>query len=207
VGLLLLVLIAGCSASSHVQHTPAQFTPIDTTRIADDRPEVVWTRLISRLPDAGFADLEIDDAAKAVRLSLSTDHPSDYVDCGRTLRTFEGIWGGVETFEYEPAGSSTYKLTNYEGDALEATREVALQATATVHVQPSANITEVSVDVTYDLRSQVRYNKDSVFAGDGGEPVIRTISFGTDRPGVGDGEAALCMSNGRFEAQILDLAA
>jgi len=211
--LLLSAPLAACSAASSVQHSPAQFTPIESSRVVEAGEDTVLRRLISRLPAAGLTVVEIDDAANAVVVSLTTDQPGEYVDCGRTRRTFEGAWGGVETFDYEPAASASYKLTSYDGVALEAARTVALDATATVRMQPgtatseTAAMTEVRVEVSYDLETQVTYNEGGLFAfaSADAEPVTRAIRFQTDRSGIGDGEVALCMPNGRLEAQLLDL--
>ncbi len=212
--LLFSAPLAACSATSSVQHSPAQFTPIESSRVVEASEDTVLRRLISRLPAAGLTVVEIDDAAKAVVVSLTTDEPGEYVDCGRTRRTFEGVWGGVETFDYEPAAGASYKLTSHDGVALDATRTVVLDATATVRMQPgtatseAAAMTEVRVEVSYDLETQVTYNEGGLFAfaSADAEPVTRAIRFQTDRPGVGDGEVALCMPNGRLEAQLLDLA-
>lgn len=212
--LLLSVPLAACSATSSIQHSPAQFTPIASSRVVAASEDMVLRRLIGRLPAAGLTVVEIDDAATAVVVSLTTNQPGEYVDCGRTRRTFEGVWGGVETFDYEPAASAAYKLTNYDGSALAATRNVVLDATATVRMQPGVAVTgmaattEVRVEVSYDLETQVTYNEGGpfAFARDDAEAVTRAIHFQTERPGIGDGEVALCMSNGRLEAQLLDLA-
>lgn len=211
--LLLSAPLAACSATSAVRHSPAQFTAIESSRVVAASENLVLRRLIGRLPAAGLTVVEIDDAAIAVVVALTTDQPDGYVDCGRTQRTFEGGWGGVETFDYEPASGASYKLTSYDGVALHATRNVVLDATATVWLQPAAAttqpaMTEVRVEVSYDLETQVTYNENGPFAFASGdaEPVTRAIRFETDRPGIGDGEVALCMSNGRLEVQLLDLA-
>ena len=206
--LLLSVPVAGCSATSSVQHSPAQLTPIDTTRLVEGSEGAVRRRLVSRLPGAGLTAVEIDEDLNIVRVSLTTDQPGDYVDCGRTQRTFEGGWGGVETFDYEPATSASYKLSNFEGVALEATREVVLDATATVRMRPSAAMTEVSVDVSYDLRTRITYSTPGGFGSATGDPetVTQDINFQTARPGIGNQEVAYCTSNGRLEARLLELA-
>lgn len=211
VGLVLPLLLAACSATSSVQHSPAKFAPIESARMVDDSPDRVRQRLVSRVPESGLELMETDASSNVIRLSLRTDQPGAYVDCGRTRRTFEGPWGDAETFEYEPAASASYKLTSYDGVPLEARRDVALAATATVRLTPdaaSAAMTEVSVAISYDLETQVAYRERGLFALAAGpaEPVTQTIRFRTDRPGVGDGEVAACMSNGKLEAQILDLA-
>jgi hypothetical protein len=83
---------------------------------------------------------------------------------------------------------------------------VVLDATAAVRIRPSAAMTEVSVDVSYDLETSVLYSELGLFVADDAEAVTREIHFRTDRPGIGEGEVAFCMSNGRLEAQILELA-
>jgi hypothetical protein len=200
--------LAACSATSSVQHSPAELIPIDSTRLVEASEDAVRRRLVSRLPGAGLTVVEIDEALNIVRVALTTGQAGDYVDCGRTQRTFEGGWGGVETFDYRPAASASYKVASYDGVALEATRNVILDATATVRMRPSAAMTEVSVAVDYDLRTKITYTESSVFGSEAkdGEPVTQDISFQTARPGIGDQEVAMCTSNGRLEAELLDLA-
>jgi hypothetical protein len=206
--LLLSLPIAACSATSSVEHSPAQFAAIDQTLTVEASSDVVFERLTKRLPAAGFALFEIDNGLKVLRVSWTADQPDAYVDCGRSQRTFEGAWGPVETFEYGPATSASYKLTSYDGVPLEATRDVVLKATATVRTRPEAAITEVSVDVSYDLSARIGYRELGMFGSPAGEArtVTREIRFQTAEPGIGDEEVAFCMSNGRLEAEILGLA-
>jgi hypothetical protein len=206
--LLLSVPVAACSATSSVQHSPAELSPIDSMRLIEASEDAVRRRLVSRLPGAGLTAVEIDQGLNILRVALTTDQPGDYVDCGRTPRTFEGGWGGVETFDYEAAASASYKVASYDGVALEATRNVVLDARATVKIRPSAAMTEVTVDVDYELRTMITYRKSGTFGSvtDDGETVTQDISFQTTRPGFGDQEVAYCTSNGRLEAELLELA-
>jgi hypothetical protein len=206
--LLLAMPVAACSATSSVEHSPAQFAPIQSTVTVEAGRDVVFNRLAAKLPAAGFTILEIDEGLKLLRVSLTTDAPDGYVDCGRSRRTFEGALGSIETFEYAPATSASYKLTSYAGVPLQATRDVVLRATATVRTQPQEAMTEVSVDVSYDLSAMIGYLELGMFGSPTGEvqTVVREIHFQTAEPGTGDEEVAFCMSNGKLEAQILELA-
>jgi hypothetical protein len=69
-------------------------------------------------------------------------------------------------------------------------------------------MTEVTVDVDYELRTRITYRKSGTFGyvTDDGETVTQDISFQTTRPGIGDQEVAYCTSNGRLEAELLELA-
>jgi hypothetical protein len=206
--LLLALPVAACSATSSVEHSPAQFAPIQSTVTVEAGRDVVFERLTARLQAAGFTLLEIDEDLKLLRVSLTSDEPDAYVDCGRSRRTFEGALGAIETFEYAPATSASYKLTSYDGVPLQATRDVALTATATVRTQPQEAMTEVSVDVSYDLNARIGYQELGTLGSPTGEvqTVAREIHFQTAEPGTGDEEVAFCMSNGKLEAQILELA-
>jgi hypothetical protein len=206
--LLLALPVAACSATSSVDHSPAEFAPIQSSLTVDADRDVVFERLTRRLPEAGFALVEIDDGLQLVRASLTTDQPDAYVDLGHSRRTFEGIWGPVESFEYAPATSASYKLTSYDGVPLQATRDVALKALATIRTRPQGAMTEVSVDVSYDLSARIGYHELGMFGSPTGEvqTVAGEIHFQTAEPGTGDEEVALCMSNGKLEAQILNLA-
>jgi hypothetical protein len=206
--LLLLLPAVGCSATSSVQHEPAQFAPIDSAVQIDAGADVVWERLKNRPPPPGVTVVDIDDAQKLLRLSLTSDRPEAYVDCGRTRRTFEGALGGVEAFDYQPAARATYKLTSYQGAPLEAVRDTVLDATAVVQARPGESMTAVNVDVSYVLRTMITYSKLGVFGSPSGQldSVTREIRFQTDKPGIGDEEVASCLSNGKLERQLLEWA-
>ena len=204
----MLLPTVGCSATSSVQHEPAQFAPINSAVQIDAGTDVVWERLKNRPPPPGFTVVEIDDAQKLLRLSLTSDRPEAYVDCGRTRRTFEGALGGVETFDYQPAARASYKLTSYQGAPLEAARDTVLDATAVVQARPGESMTAVNVDVSYVLRTMITYSKLGVFGSPSGQldSVTREIRFQTDKPGIGDEEVASCLSNGKLERQLLEWA-
>ena len=206
----LLLPLAGCSATSSVQHDPAQFALINSALQVDTDTDLVWERLENRPPPPGFAVVEIDDARRVLRLSVTTrDRSEAYVDCGRTRRTFNSALGGVETFDYQPAAGASYKLSSYQGAPLEATRDTVLYATAVIRTTPSNSGTEVSVDVSYVLKTMITYSKLGVFGSPMGKPdsVTREIRFQTDKPGIGDEEVAFCSSNGNLERQLLEWAA
>jgi hypothetical protein len=206
--LLLLLPVVGCSATSSVKHDPAQFAAIDSAAQVNAGTDVVWERLKNRLPPPGFKVVEVDDIQKLLRLSLTSDRPEAYVDCGRTRRTFEGALGGVETFDYQPAARESYRLANYEGLPLEATRDTVLDATAIVRATPNGSATAVNVDVSYVLRAMITYSKLGVFGSPTGEldSVTREIRFQTEKPGIGDEEVAFCLANGKLERQLLEWA-
>jgi hypothetical protein len=207
--LLLPLALAGCSATSSIQHDPAQFAPIDSAAEVGAGTDVVWDGLKNRPPPPGFTVVEVDNAQRLLRLSLTTDQPEAYVDCGRTRRTFEGAFGKVETFDYQPAARATYKLSSYKGVPLEAARDTVLDATAVVQTTPSGPTTRISVNVSYVLKTMITYSKLGLFGSPTGEldAVTREIRFQTDKPGIGDEEVAFCLSNGKLERQLLGWAA
>jgi hypothetical protein len=198
----------GCSATSSVEHQPAAFAPIVSAVLVEIGTDVVWDRLKNRPPPPGFTVVEVDDARMLLRMSLTYDQPEVYVDCGRTRRTFEGALGGVETFEYEAAARAAYKLASFKGEPLEAARDTVLEATAAVRARPRDSMTEVSVDVSYVLKTMITYSKLGVFGSPTGEldAVTREVRFQTDKPGIGDEEVAFCLSNGKLERQLLEWA-
>lgn len=205
---LLLLPAVGCSATSSVRHDPAQFAPIDSAVQVDTDFDLLWERLKTKPLPPGFTLVEIDEARGLLRLSLTTDRPEAYVDCGRTQRTFEGALGGMETFDYQPAARESYKLSNYQGEPLEATRDTVLDATAVVQTTPNGSATAISVDVSYVLRAMVTYSKLGAFGSPTGEldSVTREIRFQTGKPGIGDEEVAVCLANGKLERELLDWA-
>jgi hypothetical protein len=207
--LLLPLALAGCSATSSVQHDPAQFAPIDSAVEVGAGTDVVWEGLKNRPPPPGFTVVEVDNARRLLRLSLTTDQPEAYVDCGHTRRTFEGAFGGVEKFDYQPAARASYKLSNYKGVPLDAARDTVLDATAVVQTTPSGSTTRVNVNVSYVLKTMITYSKLGLFGSPTGEldSVTREVRFQTDKPGIGDEEVAFCLTNGKLERQLLEWAA
>ena len=151
--------------------------------------------------------VEVDDSSRVAKVSLTTDRPDNYVDCGSTRRTFEGPLGGAETFDYQPAASASYKLTNFEGSALEANRSVVLDVTAVVMVEPRQSATDAKVRIDYVLNTEVTYRELGIFGASGeGTTVTRAMEFHSTDPGSGDEEVAVCASNGDLESKILALA-
>ena len=201
-----LLPVAACTATSSVDHRPAELAVVETTKFVAAPPDVVWQRWTERLPEAGFTMVEVDDSSRVAKVSLTTDRPDMYIDCGSTRRTFEGPLGGAEVFDYDPAASASYKLTNYQGAALEADRSVALDATAVVMVEPRQSATDAKVQIDYVLNTEVTYRDLGIFGASGdGTTVTRAVEFHSTDPGSGDEEVAVCASNGHLESKILAL--
>jgi hypothetical protein len=208
VGLCLAtVVLGGCQATSSVHHEPVLLSPVLVSREVDESVKEVWDRLARSLQSSEFWVVEADPNDRIFWVAVATDEPEEYVDCGWSRRTFEPKIGGSEVFEYNPAASTSYKLTDRGGRVLEATRGTQLRGVASVQVRDENGATQVSTDVSYVLTTALTYGTIGVFGSKGpSEAVTREITFTSAKPGVGDEEVAMCKSRGVLESRLLDLA-
>lgn len=155
-------------------------------------------------------------------MSFSSTKAEDYVDCGRTQRTFkEG--DAVESFNYAVAAKSMFKVAapRQEHPAFSNyavfTREPALEGRANIYVAPSTtdtNRTIVSVNTRYVLTIKVRgesfakHIAGNVFPRGRVPEETYTSTFNTNSSSsydAGGGVNVVCFATGALEREILGL--
>ena len=105
----------------------------------------------------------IERESRIINVSFNTNSPSDYVDCGRTRRTYtQGE--KTETFDYAVADSSTYKMAGTKQphpatfSYANVRRTPKLEGRSNIYVAPDASnpsSTVVSVNTRYIVTIKV----------------------------------------------------
>lgn len=150
------LLVAGC-ASSTINYTPpsVQEAPTNEIQINQDF-DTVWDRLVRNLSADFFVINNIEKASRLINVSVSSQNPSDFVNCGTTSRTFSNPQG-EQRYRYETASSSRFSATTPEGGAFNAIRSPTMDARANIYVAPDGDGTEVRVNVRYVIDVDVQY--------------------------------------------------
>jgi len=109
--MLLPVALVGCatqgvSTVSRVDNKPEKVANEATIQAPYTK---VWDHLVRELSKSFFVINNIDKESRIINLSVNTNAPKEYIDCGKTTRTYtEG--GLVEKFEYQVAEKSSFKV-------------------------------------------------------------------------------------------------
>jgi hypothetical protein len=179
--------------------------------------------MVGRLATGFFVINNIDKASRIINVSYSTDSPRQYVDCGRSLRTFT-FKGENKTYDYAVADSSDYQVAGTWGPLNNLpviaglSRSTSLEGRINIYAAPSSTSTKVSVNTKYILHINTRGVRTNYNAAGGvvGQfqipPESSDISFTTSEPGTknfgapGTPQLLTCESNGRLERELLSKA-
>lgn len=222
----ILISLAGCATQgvTTVDRTPAKAPSLTFEQKFEQPQGVVWDRLVKNMAKSFFVINNIDKESRIINLSYSSDKPQEYVDCGRSRRTYND-GKTTESYEYGITdGLVTYKTaSNTQQDPRFSTvgvilRRATLDGRANVYVAPEGNGTLISVNaksvVKISLSGEVLAHN---FAGQ----VVRRQALpaaSADLTGVTKGstentlavgstiEKVTCYSTGKLEQAILDLA-
>ena len=182
----------------------------------------VWDILVRDLAKSFYVINNIDKESRIVNVSFNSTEPADFVDCGRTVRTYsEGK--NVERYEYDVAGKSTFKVATprQEHPSLYnyavINRDSDLEGRANIYIAPSdsdPNKTTASVNTRYILKVRV---KGELFAKDVSGNIYprgvipeesSTYTFNTNSVATkdaGHGTTITCFSKGKLESDILNI--
>jgi len=221
IGTLLLAACATAPKTTAIVTEPATYTVANECYV--DRPFAeVWDGLVAELAKSFFVINNIEKESRIINLSFSTTAPEDYIDCGRTTRTYKK--GKTEqVFEYEIAKDSAYKYSRQvETNAYanyDVSRRTTLDGRINVFLAPEGAGTRVTVNVRFIFNVEtsgvyeviagaleIRQSTGVV------PPTTYTLSFDTRAPGKDNlgtpSEPAFvtCGSNGKLETSILDMA-
>jgi hypothetical protein len=221
---ILISLLCGCATqgANTSQYTPGNRTKIDNETTVDGSSSRVWDVLVRDLAKSFYVINNIDKESRIINVSFTSTEPADFVDCGRTVRTFtEG--SNVERYEYDVAGKATFKVAanKQEHPAFSNyavwSRSPTLEGRSNVYLAPAAGDagkTTVSVNTRYVLNVRL---KGDAFAkhisggvqGRGRLPEdTATFTFNTNTVGTGDsanGVVVTCFSKGKLEKEILQM--
>ena len=116
--------------------------PIQNEAVINKPFSQVWDELVKGLAKSFYVINNIEKASRLINVSFSTESPQSYVNCGKSIRTYERD-NERANYEYEIAASSTYKLAagrvgqygQYIG-TLHVHRSTSLEGRVNVYVAP-----------------------------------------------------------------------
>jgi hypothetical protein len=221
-----VVLATGCATQGKttVERIPATPRPLTYEKKIAEPQSVVWDRLVKNMAKSFFVINNIDKESRIINLSYSSDKPQEYVDCGRSKRTYSD-GKTTESYEYgftdniAKYKSSSDKQSNPNFSTVGVIlRRATLDGRANVYVAPEDASTLISVNA----KSVVKINLSGEmlamnFAGNvvnrqGIPPVsadVTAVTKGGTESTVAVGstiETVTCYSTGKLEQAILDLA-
>ena len=218
-----VVTLTGCATQgvSSANYTPGPQNAVKNEKTITRAQAIVWDELVRELSKSFYVINNIERESRIINVSFNTNAPTDYVDCGRTRRTYtQG--DKVETFEYDVANSATFKVagTSQPHPSMFSyavmRRTPALEGRSNIYVAPDPSnptSTVISVNTRYVL--SVRVDGESIVQHIGGNIMNRTplrppessMIFNTNKPSTtmaGD-VAIICASKGRLETEILKM--
>src|SRR2546427_862314 len=158
---LILLTSLGCGVSSCA--TPGTSSFGYTEPAADMvKNEIVvskpfsdaWDVLVGELAKSFFVINNVEKASRIINVSFSTDNPKDYVDCGRSKRTFEMDQESA-VYEYAVSESSSFKLAAKWGPlnnlpaVMNVFRKPSLEGRVNIYVAPKDNSTVVTANARF----------------------------------------------------------
>lgn len=196
--LALLCVISGC-ATSTARYTAPQENRIVNTKTSSKPFDILWKSLVKSLSSDFFVINNIDKESNIINVSFSSSRPSDYVDCGSSVRTFKNA-RGTQTYAYNSADSTTFTFTNDFGDVFHANRVNKLEGRVNIYVGQEGKETNVSVNAKYVLSGSTNFvNVMGAPAG------VRNHSFDFSTKQPYADQDLTCRSTGSIEKKILDL--
>lgn len=184
----------------------------------------VWDKLVKGLAKSFYVINNIEKESRIINISFSSNSPENYINCGRTIRTYEQ---GMERkrYEYNVAASSNFKVARGKAGQFGqflvtkyVNRITSLEGRVNIYVAPGQEKvrTQISVNTRYILTVDVS-GYTSVQNVLGTEinrkaypPKKSTHSFNTNQPNRAyfsqNVRNVTCNSTGQLEHDILELA-
>ncbi len=151
-----------------------------------------------------FSRKSIKKEEYVINISLDSDTPSEYIDCGKSLHTSIYPFIKTATKEYEIADSTeAYEGVDFKTNVPSTIeRKTDLSSTnIEISMIPKGSQTQLRVFVKYKLTVETTINTP----GNVGEPYKKTSEFfGDSSKAVSNGKN-LCLSKGILEKRLLSL--
>ncbi len=194
--------VSGCATAPTAtnEHSRAVEIKIPNSAKIDDKFDVVWDRLVKRLSSDFFVINNIDKNSRLINLSFSSQKPSQYVDCGKSLRTFTNAQG-ERRFEYLSADSSAFLTVDQTNRLpIEVRRTSRLEGRANIYVAPEGDATSVAVNTRYVVSLVVAMRRLD------GQTTSDNITWDFSTKQHFSGAEVACTANGEIERKILMMA-
>ena len=199
--------LAAC-ATSDIQHTNPGHYSTEYNVILKENFDAVWLRLVKNLASDFFVINNIEKDSHIINVSFSSSTPSEFIDCGKSTRTFSNL-RGTQNVIYNTADSTNFTVTSSTNLVYYASRKTYLEGRSNIYVAPNQNGTEINVNTKYVLSIKIRLTDVR------GRPAGTTeynYDFTTKRPldqmasFKGSLRKMKCVTNGKLEKLILDYA-
>jgi len=220
-GFILTSCVTVGSSLKYQEPKPNSFT---NNEVIVDRPfSVVWDALVGELAKSYFVINNVAKESRIINISYFVDNPEEYVDCGRSQRTYHM---GEETrnYDYVVAKSNSFKMAlpkwgGFRHLPADATikRKMTLEGRMNIYVAPKEAQTMVTANARYILKVKTSgvwqyYNAIGISVRTGQMPhAENTVSFNTNQAGTADWGTVdqplivKCISNGGLEKAVLDI--
>jgi hypothetical protein len=219
--ILLVVSISACATQgvNTKDYIPPQPFKASNEIVVEKPYGEIWDKLVKEIAKSFFVINNIEKESRIINVSYSTNSPGDYIDCGKSHRTYSQ-GDKKEVFDYQTAESSVFKLATPQQPNKafayywSVRRETSLEGRANIYVSPPESDkgkTTVTVNTRYILTIKIKSDTLAEHVrgairslGRGPEDTI-TIMFNTNQPGehVGQYETIRCFCKGRLEDEIL----
>lgn len=222
--LLMAIFITGCATQGISSFKSTNNAPIQiNNEIVVSKPQSqVWDILVKELSKSFYVINNIDKESRIINISFSSSSPSEYVDCGKTHRTYtQG--DKTETYDYDVAGPAIFKIATVRqehpsfANYIIIRREPILDGRSNVYVAPDEKDngkTIMTVNTRYVWTIKVKgeafaqHANGNVFSRGRLPEETSTVTFNTNKYGqheMGDGSKITCFSKGKLEKDILDM--
>ena len=222
--LVIAIFITGCATQGISTYKYTDNAPIQiNNEIVVSKPQSqVWDILVKELSKSFYVINNIDKESRIINVSFFSNVPSEYVDCGKTHRTYtQG--DKTETYDYDVAGSAKFKVATARqehptfANYIIIRREVILDGRSNIYVAPDEKNngkTIVTVNTRYILTIKVKgeafaqHVNGNVFSRGRLPEETTTVTFNTNKSGqqdIGDGSKMTCFCKGKLERDILDM--
>jgi len=225
---IIIIGISGCATkgTNQVSYLLPSSSEISNKKTLNRDFEDVWNTLVANISASFFVINNIDKDSRLLNITMSSNNPEDYIECGTSKRTFT-FQNKTENFNYRVAEDSNYKYAGVtymnNGIGLPAvyhvSRKTKMDGRINVYVAPM-NTTKTNIAVNVRYIFTVTNSGHRVTYSLLGEPFPQnqlipqnevTASFNTserfsedwgtaDEPGVVE-----CVSNGKLESMLLQM--
>lgn len=217
-----ILIISGCATQgvNSFNYTAPIPVQIKNEGIVQKPYSQVWDGLVKEISKSFYVINNIDKESRIINLSFNTNTPADFVNCGKSHRTYtQG--DKIDVFDYDVAGSSKFKVAGQKqphpawASYAVILREPSLEGRANIYIAPDdkdKNTTIVTINARYIWTVKT---KGESFNEHANGNVISTgripeetsiISFNTNTIGTKDdvnGVKLTCISKGKLETELL----
>jgi len=220
---MVFVICTGCATqgTNSFNYVPSSSASIQNEKTFARPQAAIWDELVRELSKSFFVINNIERESRIINVSFNSNSPTDFVDCGRSERTYtQG--DKTERFDYDIAGASTYKIAMKQQEHPSFSyyavirRETSLEGRSNIYVAPDPSDnskTVVSVNTRYILT--IRVKGDQIAEHANGNRVSRgrvsenttTRIFNTNKPSseTSFGVTTVCHGNGKLETDVIKL--